>query len=235
MVLPLKISVVFQRRIAREFLKQQKNFIEQGKHSIVQYLRVQDLTIINYIYKSFLNWRYISLSNFILRIEAWEVLQNVKEDGLVKHIGVSNWNDNHLSNLLNDPRCKILPELNQIENHPYHVGENVIEFCKKHEILVQAYGPLGNGLSERAKGGREGNMERVLDDPNIKEIASSNQLTVAQVIMICRRKTFTPILFKTVSNLNHSYSFVFFICRFVLSGQFKKGYYLLLNQKTKVA
>ena len=57
----------------------------------------------------------------------------------------------------------------------------MIDFCNKHNILVQAYGPLGNGLSERAKGGSDGNMERVLDDPNLKEIASRNHLTVAQV------------------------------------------------------
>ena len=122
---------------------------------------------------------------FILhfRVEAWEVLQEAKNDGLVRHIGVSNWNDDHLSKLLNDPRCTIVPELNQIENHPYHVGQNVIDFCNQHEILVQAYGPLGNGLSERAKGGPEGNMERVLDDPAIKAIANNHNLTIAQVFM----------------------------------------------------
>ena len=118
------------------------------------------------------------------RIEAWEGLQQAKEDGLVQHIGVSNWNDDHLAKLLNDPRCTIIPELNQIENHPYHVGQNVIDFFNKHQILIQAYGPLGNGLSERAKGGKEGDMKRVLDDPVIKDIANKNNLTLAQVISI---------------------------------------------------
>ena len=118
------------------------------------------------------------------RIEAWEVLQQAKEDGLVQHIGVSNWNDSHLAKLLNDPRCTIIPELNQIENHPYHVGQNVIDFCNKHQILIQAYGPLGNGLSERAKGGKEGDMKRVLDDPVIKDISNKNNLTLAQVILL---------------------------------------------------
>ena len=110
------------------------------------------------------------------------MLQQAKEDGLVKHIGVSNWNDVHLSNLMNDPRCKIVPELNQIENHPYHVGQSVIDYCNDHQILIQAYGPLGNGLSDRAKGGPDGELERVLDDPEIKRIADANQLTPAQVL-----------------------------------------------------
>ena len=117
----------------------------------------------------------------LFRIEAWEVLQQAKEDGLVCHIGVSNWNDEHLSKLLNDPRCKVVPELNQIENHPYHVGQNVIEFCNKHQILIQAYGPLGNGRSERAKGGPDGDLKRVLDDPDINDISKNHNLTVAQV------------------------------------------------------
>ena len=119
--------------------------------------------------------------NVPVRIEAWEVLQQAKQDGLVQHIGVSNWNEDHLSKLLNDPRCKIVPELNQIENHPYHVGQNVIDFCNKHQILVQAYGPLGNGRSERAKGGADGDLKRVLDDPDIKDIAEKHNLTLAQV------------------------------------------------------
>ena len=115
------------------------------------------------------------------RIEAWEVLQQAKEDGIVKHIGVSNWNDVHLSNLMKDPRCKVVPELNQIENHPYHVGQSVIDYCNEHQILIQAYGPLGNGLSDRAKGGPDGELKRVLDDPEIKRIADTNELTPAQV------------------------------------------------------
>ena len=115
------------------------------------------------------------------RIEAWEVLQQAKEDGIVKHIGVSNWNDVHLSNLMKDPRCKVVPELNQIENHPYHVGQSVIDYCNEHQILIQAYGPLGNGLSDRAKGGPDGELKRVLDDPEIKRIADTSELTPAQV------------------------------------------------------
>ena len=115
------------------------------------------------------------------RIEAWEVLQQAKEDGIVKHIGVSNWNEVHLSNLMKDPRCKVVPELNQIENHPYHVGQSVIDYCNEHQILIQAYGPLGNGLSDRAKGGPDGELKRVLDDPEINRIADTNELTPAQV------------------------------------------------------
>ena len=131
---------------------------------------------------SFIHIHFTKKNIFICRIEAWEVLQQAKEDGMVKHIGVSNWNDVHLSNLINDPRCKIVPELNQIENHPYHVGQSVIDYCNDHQILIQAYGPLGNGLSDRAKGGPDGELKRVLDDPEIKRIADTNELTPAQVL-----------------------------------------------------
>ena len=108
-------------------------------------------------------------------------MQQAQEEGIVKHIGVSNWNDVHLSNLMNDARCKVVPELNQIENHPYHVGQSVIDYCNRHEILIQAYGPLGNGLSDRAKGGPDGELKRVLDDPDINMIAKANGITPAQV------------------------------------------------------
>ena len=135
-----------------------------------------------YKIKIFPSYSFYKKYIFICRIEAWEVLQQAKEDGMVKHIGVSNWNDVHLSNLMNDDRCKIVPELNQIENHPYHVGQSVIDYCNDHQILIQAYGPLGNGLSDRAKGGPDGELKRVLDDPEIKRIADTNELTPAQVL-----------------------------------------------------
>ena len=162
----------------------------------------------------------------MFRIEAWEVLQQAKEDGLVCHIGVSNWNDEHLSKLLNDPRCKVVPELNQIENHPYHVGQNVIDFCNKHQILIQAYGPLGNGRSERAKGGPDGDLKRVLDDPDITDISKNHNLTVAQVKSLILHKLYFFPKFKINLLMPENFKIFVVIFRSASNGQFKKVFFL---------
>jgi len=114
------------------------------------------------------------------RMEAWEVLQECLRDGLVQHIGVSNWNEEHLEQLIQNPRCSLVPELNQIENHPYHVGQKVIDYCNTKGILVQGYAPLGNGRSERAS---DKDRDLVLDDPVLADIAKSCGCSVAQVCL----------------------------------------------------
>ena len=161
----------------------------------------------------------------MFRIEAWEVLQQAKEDGLVSHIGVSNWNEEHLSKLLDDPRCKVVPELNQIENHPYHVGQNVIDFCNEHQILIQAYGPLGNGRSERAKGGPDGDLKRVLDDPDINDISKNHNLTVAQVKYLILH-SFCLLPYKNNLLIPKTFKIFDFIFRSASNGQFKKVFFL---------
>jgi len=123
---------------------------------------------------------------FTARLEAWEVLCECAAEGLVTHIGVSNWSDSHLAQLIEHPRCSRVPELNQIENHPYHVGHQVIDYCNAKEILVQGYAPLGNGRSDRpsiAKSGEKQEREWVLDDPTLLNISSSQGCSVAQVCL----------------------------------------------------
>jgi glycerol 2-dehydrogenase (NADP+) len=47
-------------------------------------------------------------------------MQNLLNTGKVKTIGVSNFQISHLKRLLNDPSCKVVPAVNQIELHPHN-------------------------------------------------------------------------------------------------------------------
>mmetsp|Transcript_4344 Transcript_4344/g.13136 ORF Transcript_4344/g.13136 Transcript_4344/m.13136 type:complete len:307 (-) Transcript_4344:641-1561(-) len=73
--------------------------------------------------------------------DTWAEIEKAKADGLVKSIGVSNFN----VMLLNDMLCwaKDPPVVNQIERHPYLVQQDLVEFCRDVNVQVCAYSPLG--------------------------------------------------------------------------------------------
>ena len=75
--------------------------------------------------------------------EAWGYLEKAVADGLTKSIGVSNFAVEDLEKILKV--AKIQPAVNQIEYSAYLQDQTpgIVEFSKKHNILIEAYGPLG--------------------------------------------------------------------------------------------
>lgn len=76
------------------------------------------------------------------RLQAYKGLQECKDRGLVKEIGVSNYDVHHLEELFNWSEFKHKPVVNQIEVNPWFQQTKVVEFCKAHDILIEAYSPL---------------------------------------------------------------------------------------------
>ena len=72
--------------------------------------------------------------------EAWKAMENVKEAGKAKSIGVSNYLEKHLRATL--ATAKIPPSINQIEYHPYLQHEKLLPYHKSQNIAVSAYAPL---------------------------------------------------------------------------------------------
>lgn len=72
--------------------------------------------------------------------EAWATMEKLKESGLTKSIGVSNYMIPHLLATLKT--AKIPPSINQIEFHPYLQHGPLLDFHKTHGIATAAYGPL---------------------------------------------------------------------------------------------
>lgn len=60
----------------------------------------------------------------------------------VKAIGVSNYSTMYLDELL--PQAKIVPAVNQIENHPALPQQEIVDYCKAKGIVITAYSPLGS-------------------------------------------------------------------------------------------
>ena len=99
--------------------------------------------------------------------EAWRALETLYKDGRVKAIGVSNFHIHHLEELMKD--AEIVPMVDQVEYHPHLTQTELHEFCKAHDIQLEAWSPLMQG--------------KLLDHPLLVEIAAKTEKTVAQVIL----------------------------------------------------
>lgn len=82
-----------------------------------------------------------------MRSESWRALCEIKKQGGARSIGVSNYTIRHLEQLLNE--SEDIPAVNQVEFHPfiYRDQKDLLAFCAKHKILVEAYSPLSHARS----------------------------------------------------------------------------------------
>lgn len=73
----------------------------------------------------------------------WKMMEEIYATGKAKAIGVSNFLQHHLEDLLDD--VEIVPAVNQIECHPYLVQQNLQDYCRKKGIRYEAWSPIMKG------------------------------------------------------------------------------------------
>ncbi|MGX6428566.1 aldo/keto reductase [Levilactobacillus yonginensis] len=99
--------------------------------------------------------------------ETWKALEQLKANGQVKSIGVSNYTVAHLELLAT--QAKEMPVVNQVEFHPYLNQQGLLAYDKEQNIVTEAWSPLGR--------------RAVLGDPMIAKMAQHHQKSVAQIIL----------------------------------------------------
>ena len=102
-----------------------------------------------------------------LNIDTWKALEKLYKEGKVKSIGVSNFLKHHLEIILNN--SDIVPVVNQIEFHPGLIRKETIDFCRKNNIVLEAWAPLGKG--------------KMLDNETLVNIAKKYNKSVAQLCL----------------------------------------------------
>jgi diketogulonate reductase-like aldo/keto reductase len=76
-------------------------------------------------------------------IQTWRALEEIYRSGRARAIGVSNFMENHLSELL--ASASIPPMVNQVEFHPRLVQPGLLRYCAEHDIQVEAWSPIMRG------------------------------------------------------------------------------------------
>ena len=121
---------------------------------------------------------YLSLEEAPI-IETWNMMLEAKKQGLVKHVGVSNFSSMKLEELLEETSEN--PEMNQVELHPYLQQNDLLEFCSRHNIHLTAYSPLGSG--DRPDGMKAKDEPSLLENPVINRIAKKHGASAGQILI----------------------------------------------------
>jgi len=108
----------------------------------------------------------------------WKAMESLVEKGLVKNIGVSNWNCQGLMDLFSFARIK--PSVLQIEVHPFLQCERLVKYAQSLGMVVTAFSPLGHGQSYAMMG--YDNVVAIKEDI-VVEIAERMKVTPAQVVL----------------------------------------------------
>ncbi|XP_075826404.1 aldo-keto reductase family 1 member C13-like [Microtus pennsylvanicus] len=110
----------------------------------------------------------------------WEAVEKCKDAGLVKSIGVSNFNSRQLEKILNKPGLKYKPVCNQVECHLYLNQSKLLNYCKSKDIVLVAYCALG---SQRPKRWVDPNSPVLLNDPVLCDMAKKHKRSPAQIAL----------------------------------------------------
>jgi diketogulonate reductase-like aldo/keto reductase len=99
--------------------------------------------------------------------ETWRAFEKLYKEGRVRAIGVSNFLVHHLEDLMSTAEIK--PMVNQVEFHPHLTQKELLAFCEKEGIQLEAWSPLKQG--------------QLLNEPVLEDIAHKYSKSVAQVIL----------------------------------------------------
>ncbi|XP_059055167.1 uncharacterized oxidoreductase YtbE-like [Achroia grisella] len=111
--------------------------------------------------------------NVKIRDQTWAGLASLYDEGLIKAIGVSNFTVRHLQQVISATHG-VVPAVNQVEWHPYYFQHDLMEYCKRNGIVLQAYCSFGGTSSS--------NMN-LMQDPVVNSIAKKFDVTCAQVLL----------------------------------------------------
>lgn len=101
-------------------------------------------------------------------VDSWRAMIKLREDGLVRSVGVSNFTAGHIERL--GKETGVLPSVNQIELHPLFPQAELRAFHADRGIVTESWSPLGRGTD-------------LLDDPVVGTVAEALQVTPGQVVL----------------------------------------------------
>lgn len=99
--------------------------------------------------------------------DTWKALEKLYKEKRVKAIGVSNFLQHHLEDVMSD--SEVVPMVNQMEFHPYLVQQDLLDFCQEKEIQYEAWSPMMQG--------------HIFEMEEFKKLAQKYGKTIAQIVL----------------------------------------------------
>lgn len=112
-----------------------------------------------------IHWPQPRIDKFV---ESWRAMITLREKGLVRSIGVSNFTPAMLTRLITE--TSVAPVVNQVELHPYFPQQELREFHAEHDIRTESWSPLAK-------------RTELLQEPVIVELAAAHGVSPAQVVL----------------------------------------------------
>ncbi|MFJ3981777.1 aldo/keto reductase [Streptomyces fungicidicus] len=101
-------------------------------------------------------------------VGSWKAMVKLREDGLVRSIGVSNFTPDHIERL--ERETGVLPSVNQVELHPFFPQEELRAYHAAKGVLTESWSPLGRGST-------------LLEDLAVRAVAEAHGVTPAQAVL----------------------------------------------------
>jgi diketogulonate reductase-like aldo/keto reductase len=116
------------------------------------------------------------------RRESWQTLESLVQSGRCRAIGVSNFTVAHLQELLS--YAKVVPAVNQVEFHPALPQHELLQFCRSHNITLEAYSSLGR--------------QALLTERSVLSVSEHLHRTPSQVLLRWALQQQVPVIPKSV-------------------------------------
>lgn len=126
--------------------------------------------------------------------ETWTEMIRLKEMGLVRHIGVSNFSTKKLTDIIE--KTGVIPEVNQLELHPFLQQQEMLDFCQSNEIYLTGFCPLGS--ADRPANRIVEGEPKLFENQTIQELAQSKGCTPAQIMLAWAVNRGTSVIPKSV-------------------------------------
>jgi 2,5-diketo-D-gluconate reductase A len=142
--------------------------LRNGAHDYDEAIKAFDLSVqklgLDYVDLFLIHWPVPEQDKYV---DAWRALVELKNQGRIRSIGVSNFLPEHIDRIVD--ATGVWPVVNQVELHPKYQQHDIREYHARLNIALECYSPLGSGA--------------VLDDPVLGEIARKHGKSVSQVIL----------------------------------------------------
>jgi alcohol dehydrogenase (NADP+) len=141
-------------------------------------------------------------------LDTWKSMEKLKEEGLVKDIGVSNFKPEQIEQILQADLSK--PVVNQVELHPYLQQPELVKYCQEKGVQLMAYSPLGSKGSYSGSSCPSDTGTTLMENPVVKTIAERHSKSWAQVLIrwslqmgfVCIPKSANPTRIRENADMN---------------------------------